>query len=422
MMLTTGQRLGDAVGPGLTSALRAAEPLLRVVENLSKAFAALPPHVQTGVVALGALALATGPVLLGVGNVIRTVGLAAKLAQDFGLVARAAQAAGAAGAASGAGGAPAALTATTSALGALKAAAAPAAAQVAQVATSTGALTAASVLAAGAVGVTLGGVLLKHGDTLRGVRDHTHQAAEETGVLRGAWILLGDGTRAVIDNILGQLRAWIDLTVAAGQAVGQWAVQFGPVQLAVDVVKQRLAELSWAWDQASKGASLLGEGYYLVGRALYDQAEGADQAAARAKDLAEASKVAGYEVKDWDTALLLVHSHLTELPAELARNDAAVKAYLQTYQLAKRDFLALNDVLLKALGPKPAGGPPAPPGPSEEEKKRAEDWLKRVKELTDSLSGKKAAEEVKLITAALAGLGPHASFSRAEMQARVREG
>lgn len=414
-LVTTGQRLGDAVGPGLTSALRAAEPLLRVVENLSKAFAALPPHVQTGVVALGALALATGPVLLGVGNIIRTVGLAAKLAQDFGLIARAAQVAGGAGAA--AGGAPAAVTATTSALAALKAAAAPAAAQVAQVVTSTGALTAASVLAAGAVGVTLGGALLRHGDTLRGVRDHTHAAAEETGLLRGAWILLGDVTRGVIDHVLGQLRGWLDLTLAAGQAAGQWALQFAPVQLAVEALKQQLEAARWAWDQVAETASLTGDLFYEAGRAMYDQGESAGAAAARAHDLAAASKIAGYAVTDWATALLITQSRLDEIPASVARNDAAMKAFLQTYQLAKRDFMALNEVLLKGLQSGPPPAPPKPPGPTEEQKKAAEEWLKKVRELTDSLSGKKAAEEVRLITAALAQLGPHASFSRAEMQA-----
>lgn len=64
----TMAKLGEAIAPAVSAAITALEPMLERVAALAEAFVKLPQPVQIGVIAIGALAVAAGPVLFAIGQ------------------------------------------------------------------------------------------------------------------------------------------------------------------------------------------------------------------------------------------------------------------------------------------------------------------------------------------------------------------
>lgn len=115
-------------------------------------------------------------------------------------------------------------------------------------------------------------------------RANLEEATAAVGLFEGAMSLLTDVWEAASTPVDQLIEKW-----------GLFGIAIKVVMAPIDLVKKGIEGIGWAIAEARQSFEWLGDW-------LYKTAPSAEQTAAMARDLAEASKVAGKEIKDWGEA------------------------------------------------------------------------------------------------------------------------
>jgi gas vesicle protein len=160
-----------------------------------------------------------------------------------------------------------------------------------------------------AMGTALGSSLLAAGDKVRGVNDATRDAVAKVGLLKGAWILLGDvfkgipgQVNALYHQLFGGIADWIDSIaiklnntwVGAFDAVAKKASELGDLfydwalqQYGIEEINKKIVNSMYEQDAAGKRTVLTMSAWQAKMKEIHDEIQKVDAALRKTSEAAK---------------------------------------------------------------------------------------------------------------------------------------
>lgn len=273
-----------------------------------------------------------------------------------------------------------------------------------------GLLTAGAVTLGAVVGVGLGTALERAGRESSQFSDHIVDGVANVGLFEGAISLLPDLLRATWQLVKDLAGAVADVT--------RWYLEWSGVS---EVVRVAVANLKVQWDNlltvlgpvgdalrkvigvlADLGNTIGGgltKAFEALGNAIFKVAPSAEQQAAKTRDLAKASEIAGRNITDWGEAQRIIGEHLKKTTAAARQAAGATKQGADADAEAARqsnERAAALDRAREALERQKEADKAA----AAEAKRHAEE----IKRLTEQLSGEAAQQEADKLAESLKGV------------------
>ncbi|MBA2627189.1 MAG: phage tail tape measure protein, partial [Gemmatimonadales bacterium] len=319
------RQIGTAMLPAINAMINSFINLAPVISGAVEKFKGLPDWVKIGAgigvvsaALAGPLLLAFGTVATKIADVIKIWTLFSQTATGTALVTWGAQ-----------------LLSVNGALGALGNSVPVLAARLALMdagakAAATGLLsTAGAAAATGVAAAIAGAALLKYGDDIRNLNDPVRDGVREVGLLRGAWILLGDAVKGA-GPIFAALGKSISTLIQDSTLLkGAWEV----AKVGFEVSVAPLNALKLVLENLAISASWLGDKFKALGDIWYSAKPGVF--AGETQDLAKASSLAGKAVTDWGLAQLIIANHIKATTAAVVPATAATKAMTEEEKKGK---------------------------------------------------------------------------------------